>query len=133
VVEYCASLFQFDDASLVVSSNSGVIAQQGRAFTHGFEIHCERATLQYEFAVAGGEAELLMPLTIFRDDGSVERPDLGQPDGLAAFYHEVDEVRGAIAGDRTSPILSGELARDAIVLCHRQTDSVFQGKAVSIP
>jgi predicted dehydrogenase len=133
VVEYCASLFQFEDASLVVSSNSGVIAQQGRAFTHGFEIHCERATLQYEFAVAGDQAELLMPLTIFHADGSVERPDLGESDGLAAFYHEVDEVRGAIEDERSSPILSGQLARDAIVLCHRQTDSVIQGSAVAVP
>jgi predicted dehydrogenase len=133
VVEYCATLFHFEDPSLVVSANSGVIAQQGRAFTHGFEIHCERATLQYEFAVVGDKPELLMPLTIYQEDGSVTRPELGEGDGLDAFYHEIDEVRRAVEQQESSPILSGGLARDAIVLCHRQTDSVLRGTTVDIP
>jgi predicted dehydrogenase len=132
VVEYCASLFEFDDPTLVVSSNSGIIPQQGRAFTHGFEIHCERATFQYEFAVVGDQPVLLMPLTIYGENGSVDRPHLGEADGLAAFYHEIDEVRQAVERHQPSPILSGQLARDAIVLCHRQTDSVVQRRAVSI-
>jgi predicted dehydrogenase len=132
VVEYCASLFQFADPSLVVSSGSGVIAQQGRAFTHGFEIHCQRATLQYEFAVVGDQPVLLMPLTVFGENGRVDRPNLGDPDGLAAFYQEVEEVRRAVVDQQPSPILTGQLARDAIVLCHRQTDSVAKGSAVAI-
>ncbi len=41
VVEYCHSMFRFPEPSLVVSAASGVINQQGRAFTHGFEIHLE--------------------------------------------------------------------------------------------
>ena len=125
VVEYCATLFQCEDPSHVVSAHSGVIAQQGRPFTHGFEIHCERATLQYEFAVVGDKPVLLMPLTIYREDRTVERPELGEGDGLDAFYQEIDEVRQAVEKEHPSPILSGTLARDAIVLCHRQTDSVI--------
>jgi len=39
VVDYCNSVFQFDDPGLVVSSTCGVINQQGRPFMHGYEIH----------------------------------------------------------------------------------------------
>ena len=47
VVDYCNSLFEFEDPALVVSCTGGVINQQGRPFTHGFEIHLEEATLPF--------------------------------------------------------------------------------------
>ena len=68
VVSYCNTFFRFADPSLVVCAISGVIDQQGRAFTHGFEIHLERATLHYEFAGINDKAEL-MPLKVFTPDG----------------------------------------------------------------
>ncbi|MEM7783479.1 MAG: Gfo/Idh/MocA family oxidoreductase, partial [Planctomycetota bacterium] len=37
VVDYCHSLFKFDDPEIVVHSTTGVINQQGRPFTHGFQ------------------------------------------------------------------------------------------------
>jgi predicted dehydrogenase len=132
VVEHCTSLFTFADERLSVAATSGVIAQQGRPFTHGFEIHCERATLQYEFAVVGDEAQLLMPLTVYDATGKVQRPELGDGDPLAAFRMEIDEMRRSVETGKTSPVLSGQLARDAIVLCHRQTDSVRKGQALSL-
>ena len=51
VVENFNTQFFFDDPALVVTATSGVIAQQGRPFTHGFEIYLERATLLFDFAV----------------------------------------------------------------------------------
>ena len=50
-------MFEFADPRLTVSATSGVINQQGRPFTHGFEIHLEKATLLYELAVLGGEGQ----------------------------------------------------------------------------
>src|SRR5690606_31893699 len=101
-------------------------------FTHGFEVHFERATLQYEFAVVGQNAELLMPLTVYDADGNATRPELEAGDPLQAFYHEVEEVRRSVAENTPSPILSGAYARDAIVLCHRQTESVQSGRPVAV-
>ncbi len=131
VVEYCNTLFHFDDPSLVVSAASGVVNQQGRPFTHGFEIHLEKATLQFEFAgfTDGGES---MPLKVLTADGQVVRPDLGDGDPVNGFVAEMEEIARAIETGQPSPILSGELARDAIVLCHKQTESVKSGTRVSV-
>ena len=45
-----------------------------------------------------------------------------------AFEAEIKEVVKAIRSGVPSPILSGDLARDAIVLCHKQTESVKRAK-----
>ena len=46
LVEYFSSLMSFSRSGFVVNCNGGVINQQGRPFTHGFEIHFEDATVQ---------------------------------------------------------------------------------------
>lgn len=123
-VEYCQTMFGFPDRRLVVGAASGVINQQGRAFTHGFEIHLEKATLQYEFAVVGGEGRLIMPLTVYEADGSVRRPELGDGDPVRAFEGQFAEVVRSLESGKPSSILSGNLARDAVVLCQMQAEAV---------
>jgi hypothetical protein len=133
-VEYCNTLFQFADPSLAVSASSGVINQQGRPFIHGFEIHLERATMFFEFAVLGdGAGNLVTPLTVLTADGKVVRPELPAGDPmLAAFVAEIDEVAKCAAANRPSSLLGGDLARDAVVLCHKQTEAVRTGKIVKV-
>ncbi len=131
VVEYCDTAFRFADPSLVVTATSGVINQQGRGFTHGFEMHLEQATLQYEYA-AFADQEELMPLKLLNAKGKVIRPNLGDGGPTAAFEAEIKEVARCIRSGDSSPILSGDLARDAIALCHKQTDSVKKGRPVRI-
>ena len=123
-VEYCNSLFKFKDPSLVVGAASGVINQQGRAFTHGYEIHLEKATLQYEFAVVGGEGKLIMPLTVYEADGRVTVPKLGDGDPVRAFDGEIAEIVRSIETGKPSSILSGDLARDAVSICRMQAEAV---------
>ncbi len=132
VVEYCNTLFSFNDPDLVVSATSGVIQQQGRAFTHGFEVHLERATLLYDFSVIDGKPELTMPLTILTSDekDNVQRPDVGGGDEISAFQYEIEEMTRSLASGQPSPILSGELARDAITICLKQSESVQRRKPV---
>lgn len=131
VVEYCNTTFRFADPSLVVSAVSGVINQQGRPFTHGFELHLEKASLHYEFAAFADKPEL-MPLKIMTEDGQVVRPEIGGEDLTAAFVGEIGEVVRCVQANQPSPTLSGDLARDAIILCHKQTESVQTGRAVEI-
>ena len=131
VVEYCNTLFQFADPSLVVNATSGVINQQGRPFTHAYEIHLEKATMHFDFAAFSDAAEL-MPLKIVTDTGKVIRPNLGDGDPVRGFEGEIKEVVRSIRSGQRSEILSGELARDAIVLCHKQSDSVKRGKVVKV-
>lgn len=131
VVEYCNTLFQFADPNLVVNATSGVINQQGRPFTHAYEIHLEKATMHFDFAAFTDAAEL-MPLKIVTNTGKVIRPDLGDGDPVRGFEGEIKEVVRSISSGEPSAILSGELARDAIVLCHKQTESVRRGKLVKV-
>lgn len=133
VVEYCVSQFQFADRSLVVSAESGVVNQQGRPFTHAFEIHLEKATLYFDLAVLAGGKLQVTPLTVLDSKGNVTNPPMPPGDPmLAAFEAEVKEVVRAIKSGKPSPLLSGDLARDAIVLCHKQTQAVRTGKTVKI-
>jgi len=133
VVEYCVSQFQFADPSLVVSSASGVINQQGRSFTHGFEIHLEKATLYFDLAVLVGGQLQVTPLTLLDSKGRAEYPQLPPGDPmLSAFDAEIPEVVKSVTLGKQSNLLAGSLARDAIVLCHKQTQAVRGGKAVKI-
>ena len=129
VVEYCTTQFQFADPRLAVSAASGVINQQGRPFTHAFEIHLEKATLFFEFAALADGNNVATPLTILDSKGKVERPALPAGD---AFVAEIMEVAKSIAAGKPSEVLSGDLARDAIVLCAKQTESVKKGKPVKV-
>ncbi|QDU98371.1 Gfo/Idh/MocA family protein [Lignipirellula cremea] len=131
VVEYCDTLFGFEDPSLVVSSATGVIYQQGRPFMHSFEIHLEKATLQFELQVFADGVETL-PLKILASDGQVLRPDLGLRGEVDGFIGEIQEMVGAITSGKPSAILGGQLARDAVVLCQKQTESVRERRAVEV-
>ena len=131
VVEYCNSVFSFAESDFVVSSASGVINQQGRPFTHGYELHFEQATLQFEFAGLADGSEL-MPLKLLGNDGSVKHPELGDGDPVHAFEAEIAEVIRCVKNGCESDLLAGSLARDAIQICSAQTDSVRSVAEVEI-
>ncbi|MCH2120957.1 MAG: Gfo/Idh/MocA family oxidoreductase [Pirellulaceae bacterium] len=132
VVEYFQSVYRFNDPSVVVSACGGVINQQGRPFTHGFEIHLERATLQFEFAGFTDAGEV-MPFKILTHDGEVLRPELtGGSDPIQGFVAEIEEVMTSVNQNEPSNLLSGNLARDAIILCQQQTESARLGKPISL-
>jgi predicted dehydrogenase len=132
VAELFTSQFLFDDARLAVTATSGVIGQQGRSFTHGFEIHLERATLVYDFAVVGDQPRLNIPLTVFSADGKATAPAVAAADPLEAFAAELSETVRSIRTGRVSTLLSGGLARDALLLCEKQTASLASGRLVKI-
>ena len=123
VPEYCATVFEFGDQPFVISSVMGVINQQGRPFTHGFEIHLERATIQFEFAGFSDQGES-MPLKLLTEEGDLVRPDLGDGDPVNAFIAEIEEVRDSVTSGSQSAILGGQLARDAIEICQMQAEAL---------
>ena len=131
VVEFCNTIFDYGDQNLAVSATCGVINQQGRPFTHGFEIYLERATLTFELAVFSDGVESLS-LKVLTPDGQVDKPDLGQADDIAGFESEIMEVYRCIEAGTESSILGGELARDAILLAEKQSESVRLRQPVKI-
>ncbi len=129
--EYCGTLMHFSDPEIVVTAQCGVIHQTGRPFTHGFEIHCQLATLLFDFSVIDGEPVTSVPLTILHGDGGVERPPI-QGDPVQSFVAEITEVAASVRSGQPSPILSGSLASDAIRLCQAQADSLREQRTVSL-
>ncbi len=128
MVEFINTQFLFD-AETLVTATSGVIQQQGRSFTHGFEVYFEKATMTYDSSVLDGQAVTGMPLTVLTARGKVERPALGEIDAFAA---ELADAVKAVRTGRPSELLAGELALDALTLCQKETESVQKGRAVRI-
>ena len=130
VAEYFNSQFQFRDPKLTVTATSGTINQQGRGFTHGYEIQFEKATLAFEFAVVGDEPRMLMPLTVFDARGKATEPKLGSGDPVDSFSAELKHATQCLTKNQKSKILDGSLASDALRICHQQTKSLKSGRTV---
>jgi predicted dehydrogenase len=132
VVDFVNTQFLFADPQLSVTASSGVLYQQGRAFTHAFEIYLEQAALLFDFAVIDGQGVVPMPLTVLTTDDRVLRPELGSGDPIDGFVREINEVTRAIESGKPSALLDGNLARDALLLCHRQSESVHARQVLRV-
>lgn len=122
-VTYLTTSYLYGPGGPAVTCSSGAVCMSGRPFAHGFEIYLEKATLIHD-----GTA-----LTVLTADGKSSQPQFpGGGDPIAAF---ADELRAAVEGVKSGKepdLLSGQLARDALVLCHREIESVKTGKAVNV-
>jgi predicted dehydrogenase len=131
VLERFTTQFIYDPPRMV-SAASGVIDQQGRPFTHAYEIYLEKATLFFDYAAIVKVGDAVTPLTVLLPGNRVLRPKLGSGDPTEAFAAELGEVVRAVRSNSVSPLLAGELARDAVVLCQKQTESVRRGRTVKV-
>ncbi|HEX5445162.1 MAG TPA: Gfo/Idh/MocA family oxidoreductase [Pirellulales bacterium] len=129
VVEFINTQFVFADKDVIVTAASGVVPQQGRSFTHAFEVYFERATLIYDSAVFDGQATVGTPLTVLTSTGKVLRPKLREVDG---FVVELTEAVQRIRAGQRSDLLAGDLALDALTLCQKETESALKRRAVRI-
>lgn len=125
VPEYFNTQFLYDDPNLVVTATSGCIMQQGRPFTHGYEVHFEEATVLCESFTG-------VPVTVLTKDGKVEKPDLGGGDDITPFVNELTEAKNAFESGKSSALLDGSLARDALILCYKEIDAIRARKPVEI-
>lgn len=132
VAELFTSQFLFDDPSVFVTATSGAIQQQGRPFTHAYEIYLERATLLFDSGGVLTSNGPATPVTVLTDHGRVLRPKLGSGDPIDSFAAEVKEVVRCVRGGNPSALLDGQLARDALVMCQHETLSLIKRKPVRI-
>ena len=124
-VTYLTTSYLYEAGGPAVTCSSGAVCMSGRPFAHGFEIYLEKASLLYD---SGGPA-----LTLLTADGQSESVSLpGGGDPLSAFTDELQAAVTGVAGGLAPDLLSGQLARDALVLCHREIESVKSGAAVSV-
>jgi predicted dehydrogenase len=130
--EFWYSQFRFADRDLAVEATCGTIKQQGRSFTHSFEIHLERATLMFDFAVIRGDERYLCDPLLLDEKGGVQKAELSGGDPIDSFANELREVVHCIRDGQTSEILGAVLAQDAMRLCERQAESLKRGAPVCV-
>lgn len=124
-VTYLTTSYLYGPGGPAVTCSSGALSMSGRPFAHGYEIYLEKATLLYD---SGGQ-----PLTLLTQDGKATQPALsGGGDPLSAFTAELQTAVDGVTSGKEPALLSGKLARDALVLCHREIESVKTGKAVAV-
>ncbi len=124
-VDYLTTQYLYGAGGPAVTCSSGAVAMKGRPFVHGYEIYLEKATLVYESGTC--------PLTVLKADGSSEQPKLtGGDEATAAFTIEIQAAVDGIKAGREHDYLSGKLARDALVMCYREIESVKTRKAVPV-
>jgi predicted dehydrogenase len=124
-VDYLTTQYLYGPGGPAVTCSSGALAMKARPFVHGFEIYLDKATLVYESGTC--------PLTLLKPDGTSELPKLaGGDEATTAFTLEIQAAVDGVAGQREPDLLSGKLARDALMLCHRECESVKTGRAVAV-
>lgn len=107
-----------------VTCTSGALTMKGRPFIHSFEIYLEKATLVFPGT---------SPLKLLTPNGKVTEPKLkGGGDILNAFTTEIQTAANAATTGKEPDLLSGQLARDALVLCHKECESVLTGRTVAV-
>ena len=120
-VSYLTTSYLYGPGGPALTCSSGAVAMKAREFVHGYEIYLEKATLTYTSGTC--------PLTVLHADGRSERPALaGGDDATTAFTAEIQAAVDGVRAGREPDLLSGKLARDALVLCHRECESVRTGE-----
>jgi predicted dehydrogenase len=123
-VNYLTTQYLYGANGPAVSCSSGALAMSGRPFVHGFEIYLEKATLVFESGA--------IPLTVLTSDGKSEQPKLSGGDPAEAFVAEIQAAVDGVKSGKEPDLLSGKLARDALVMCLKECDSVRSGQAVEL-
>ncbi len=124
-VDYLTTQYLYGPGGPAVTCSSGAVAMKGRPFVHGYEIYLERATLVYESGSC--------PLTLLKADGTSEPVKLaGGDEATTAFTLEIQAAVDGIQAKREPDLLSGKLARDALVMCYCECESVKTGRAVAV-
>ncbi len=124
-VDYLTTQYLYGPGGPAITCSSGAVAMKGRPFVHGYELYLEKATLVYESGIC--------PLTLLKADGSSEQPTLtGGGEATTAFTLEIQAAVDGVRAGREPDLLSGKLARDALVMCYRECESVKTGQAVAI-
>jgi predicted dehydrogenase len=124
-VDYLTTAYLYGIGGPAITCSSGALTMKGRPFVHGYEIYLEKATLVYESGSC--------PLTLLNADGTSEQPNLaGGADATTAFTLEIQAAVDGVKAGREPDLLSGKLARDALVMCYRECESVRTGRAITV-
>ncbi|MCS7265936.1 MAG: Gfo/Idh/MocA family oxidoreductase [Armatimonadetes bacterium] len=120
--EYFVTQYQFADKEVAVTAVGGDAAMDSWVFEHGYDAFFERATV--EFNSRWGK-----PPILFTEDGKQKEVKFKTVDPfIAELQYAVDCVR-----KKEHPALLGaESARNALLLCLKEAESLRKGKPVKV-
>lgn len=121
-VDYLNTHYIYEGKDLCITAQSGALNASGLEFEHGYDIFLEHATITHNSSC--GEN-----VVIYTQDGEEKNATIPEIDGYSA---EIKYVMECIDSDIEPEILSGEGARDSLMLCLKECESVKSGKTVSI-
>lgn len=125
VVQHLTTSYDYGPTGPSVTCTSGALAMSGRPFVHGYELYLEKATLVYESGTC--------PLTRITA-GKSEPVELsgGVGGDVAGFVAEIQAAVDGVTSGKMPDLLSGQLARDALVMCYKECESVVSRKPVAM-
>jgi predicted dehydrogenase len=129
-VNHVHTQYVYPEGGPTVTAVSGGICAEGLAFAHGYELFFEQATVMYAAGTIGGAWCVDRPVSVI-SKGKVTSPKLkGGAEWCSAFTSELQAAVDSVKSGSVAPLLSAELARDAVHLCHAEAKSIASGKAV---
>jgi len=120
--EYFVTQYLFADKEVTVTSVGGDAAMPKWVFEHGYDAFFERATV--EFNSRWGKPPLL-----FTEDGKQKEVKLKPVD---AFVAELQYAVDCVRKNEAPTLISGESARNALMLCLKEAESLQKGKPVKV-
>ncbi len=120
--EYFVTHYLFDDADLTVTAMGGNIAMPKFTFEHGYDAFFEAATIEYNSRWRPNPV-------LYTEDGKEKEVRLKETDPyLAELQYAVDCIRK----NEPPELLSAESARNALLLCLKEAESLNKGKPVKV-
>ena len=129
-IEHVASQYSWEhEAAPAVSCVSGGIAAAGLKFNHGFEVHFEKATVQFDAGTYGNDWVVNRPLSLIDRTDRVREPKLkGGTEWYSPFQAELELAAKAVRTGSPCPELDGKTARDALSVCLAEARSIETGR-----
>lgn len=123
-VVYQTTHYEYEGPACI-TSQCGAVCQPGRPFVHGFEIHCDKASLIFDSA---GQ-----PLTLLDEAGEAQVLRLpGGDDPVEAFVGELEAAVVSVLQHAAAPLLDATLAAAALKLCRAEEAAVRTGERVAL-
>ncbi|MCA9058692.1 MAG: Gfo/Idh/MocA family oxidoreductase [Planctomycetaceae bacterium] len=131
-VNHVHSSYVYDNGP-AVTCVSGGIAARGLQFGHGYELYFDDATLMFDAGTYAGEWVVSRPLSVIRNDGTIENPELGgSGKWCGAFTDELQLAIDALQGKRDPGPIAAHVALAALQMCWAEAESIASGTSARL-
>lgn len=121
-VDYLNTQYIYEGKDLCITAQSGALNAAGLVFEQGYDVFLEKATIEYNSSWGENVA-------IYTQDGEQKNATYPPVDG---YFAEIKYVMDCLDRGVEPAILSGKAARDSLMLCLKECESVKSGEKVRV-